>query len=84
MGLGLPSKIVRDKGGVLANKIIEELSRKYENVEFISLDNIPIFNDAPFYKNKLIYMDGHHLNEVGAMQYAEYVKPLFNDKIIRK
>lgn len=81
--LGFSGSFARDESYQIGNKSIEEITKKHTNVEFLLLDKIQPFDDAPFYQDKLIYIDGHHINEVGARAYAGFVTPLFKELLIR-
>jgi hypothetical protein len=81
--LGFSDNFTRDERYQTANKSIEEITKKYANVEFLWLDEITLFDDAPFYQGELIYIDAHHINEVGARAYAGFVTPLFKELLIR-
>lgn len=83
LGLGFSGNFTRDERYQTANKSIEEITKKYANVEFLWLDEITLFDDAPFYQGELIYIDAHHINEVGARAYAGFVTPLFKELLIR-
>ncbi|WP_430619974.1 acyltransferase family protein [Vibrio cholerae] len=56
----------------VANQVIEKSTKKYSHVRYLALDELPVFTGAPFYDNKLIYFDEHHINEVGSKIYAKY------------
>jgi hypothetical protein len=53
----------------------------YDNLEFWELDDLPVFNEAPFYQDVVIYRDEHHLNEVGALAYAKNAASFFSTSL---
>lgn len=69
--LGFPYQAHYDLSYQSANLLLSELASKYARVDFWHLDKLPAFNDAPFYEGSLIYLDEHHLNEIGAHSYAK-------------
>ncbi|WP_421844361.1 acyltransferase family protein [Marinobacter algicola] len=77
--LGLSSENRKNPIYESGNREIENLVSSHENATFLDLSDDIIFQDAPFFKNDLLYRDKHHLNEVGAIIYAKRV----GDKIIR-
>lgn len=58
----LPSYVYR-------NKYLYELSEKYKNLTYISLDD-DFFKRELLENKNFIYYDKHHLNEIGAILYA--------------
>lgn len=75
--LGLPSRMGIDPAYQQSNKWLAERSQRLLNIEFLSFEGTGLFIQAPFYQGKLIYFDAHHLNEVGAKEYAKVVKNKF-------
>ncbi|KAA1174704.1 acyltransferase family protein [Marinobacter salinexigens] len=69
--LGTDGSLEKDPAYLSANKKVEALVAEYANARYVDLSNLPLFDDAPFYHNNLIYKDRHHLNEVGAQAYAQ-------------
>ena len=60
----------------LANKGNAKVARllsPYKHAKFLDFSSSDIFTAAPFYHDRLIYMDAHHLNEVGAAVYGNAV-----------
>jgi peptidoglycan/LPS O-acetylase OafA/YrhL len=76
-GIGLQSEIQRDSSYQHANNLMLDLAQEYEHVEFKPLSDLKIFEEAPYYKGKLIYKDEHHINKIGAIAYGEISVPYF-------
>lgn len=68
--LGLTSRILVDPAYRRANDKIARLV-KDNGAYFLALDDLPIFNQAPWLAGNLIYMDESHLNQVGVRAYAQ-------------
>lgn len=58
-----------------ANETISRLVSRVRNVQFLDFSSSPFFSQAPFENGQLIYLDNHHLNEVGARRYGEFAAP---------
>ncbi|USD64185.1 acyltransferase [Vibrio sp. SCSIO 43136] len=69
--LGLPLKIERNEDWIKANNTIKEISGRYNNVKYVELSELRLFQEVPYYEGELIYFDNSHLNEVGAVKYGE-------------
>ena len=61
-----------------ANKIVSEIGGQYANVRFIEFSGKGMFTTPPFYREELMYHDSHHLNEVGAVIYADMAATAFD------
>ncbi|MBU0877801.1 MAG: acyltransferase [Gammaproteobacteria bacterium] len=70
--LGLPAAVHEDAEWRNANKQIKELVTKFPDVHFVDYSASTFFASAPFDNGELMYMDAHHLNETGAMNYGRY------------
>lgn len=68
--LGLPSHNSRSHGYQLGNSKINALAKHHENVKWLSLSDLAVFDSAPWHQGRLMYSDAHHLNEFGARIYA--------------
>ena len=79
--LYLPSQLERDLSYKAANIKLAEISENYINLEFWPLDDLPVFNEAPFYQDVVIYRDEHHLNEVGVLAYAKNAASFFSTSL---
>ncbi|WP_171030943.1 MULTISPECIES: acyltransferase family protein [Pseudomonas] len=60
---------------VEANRKVGELVAGVEGATFVDFSASPFFKDAPYQQGVLIYLDNHHLNEVGAIRYGEMAGP---------
>lgn len=56
-----------------ANNKVESVARRFANVVFIDFSSSGLFTVPPFHDNELLYMDRHHLNELGSVRYAQQV-----------
>ncbi len=56
-----------------ANAQVEAIASRFPRVAFADFSSSPLFASLPFRDNELIYMDRHHLNEIGSVRYAQYV-----------
>lgn len=79
--LGFPRYSMKDLSYKVANQELRELVRHYKNVEFWTLSELPLFNEAPFHRGIAIYLDEHHLNEVGALLYGKSAAGVFQDHL---
>ncbi|OSZ71686.1 acyltransferase family protein [Hydrogenophaga sp. IBVHS1] len=68
--LGLKSSIGSSADAETANMVIQKLARPYPHVRFLDYGDAEFFRAKPFYNNQLIYMDHHHLNELGSSTYG--------------
>lgn len=68
--LGLPKFSGLSPQPKVANDIIKMISLSYTNTAFLDLSDLEVFNTAPFFQERLIYMDSHHLNEFGSQVYG--------------
>lgn len=60
-----------------ANQHIAGIAAQYSNVQFLEFSGEDFFLSPPFYRGSLIYHDSHHLNELGALLYADLAKDWF-------
>lgn len=84
--LGFSVVVSIDKTYLEANKKIEFLINNHRNINFLKLNDLPVFNKAPLYKlsdgaNHLIYFDDNHLNEVGVKYYAKEAASMIQLKL---
>ena len=54
-----------------ANAQMEAMLRRFPHASFVDLSAHAMFDALPFADGELIYMDTHHLNEVGSVRYAQ-------------
>lgn len=71
--LGVSSQLQQLKNIDEANATLAQIAQTYNNVTFKNFSKIQLFANAPFHDGQLIYMDAHHLNEVGAIRYAQAI-----------
>ena len=76
LSLGRGIRIHEEWAG--ANKIVSEIGGQYANVRFIEFSGKGMFTTPPFYREELMYHDSHHLNEVGAVIYADMAATAFD------
>ncbi|NQD91920.1 acyltransferase [Pseudomonas sp. CrR25] len=77
--LGFPVTVENNDEWQQANIEIAKVADKYPLVEFIDFSNSDFFSSAPFGSDILLYQDNHHLNEVGARNYGQFVVPFFKE-----
>ncbi|MDX1706800.1 acyltransferase family protein [Pseudidiomarina sp.] len=70
--IGMRSETVVKKSYEQANSKIKVLSENRKGVTFLDLSDLSLFSSPPFYNELLTYFDSHHLNEIGARNYAFY------------
>lgn len=58
-----------------ANAMIADIVSKYQKAVFLDLSSDELFKNAPFEDGVLLYLDEHHLNEVGARRYGQMAAP---------
>lgn len=68
--LGLNAPIASSADAEAANAAIQQLSRPFPHARFLNYGGTDFFRTKPFHDNQLIYMDHHHLNEVGSQAYG--------------
>lgn len=73
--LGLPTTIASSGEATAANSVMRQLTSAFPNVRFLDYGQSELFAGKPFHDGKLIYMDHHHLNEVGAQAYGHLISP---------
>jgi len=80
--LGLPATLAFNSEWRVANQQLERLTAGRAGVHFMDFSNSGFFADAPYEHGALIYMDNHHLNEIGARRYGHFaggrLQQLFN------
>ncbi|NWD52156.1 acyltransferase family protein [Pseudomonas gingeri] len=60
---------------VQANSKIKDLVSRHTNASFLDLSSSAMFATAPMLDGTPIYMDSHHLNELGSTRYGEVATP---------
>jgi peptidoglycan/LPS O-acetylase OafA/YrhL len=71
-----------DKEYITGNRLQEHLASELYNASFIKLDTLTIFHTVPVYNGDVVYIDSHHLNELGAHIYAEQAREAFKNHLL--
>lgn len=79
--LGIGTKAGLDKDYLRTNQFLKEISKTANKNNYLALSELDFFKQAPIYKQKLMYLDEHHINEVGAVEYAKQSKQLIKKAI---
>lgn len=69
--LGIGTKAELDNDYLRTNQQLKTLAESIKTTQYLELDTLNIFKQAPIYDNRLVYFDEHHLNEIGAIEYAK-------------
>lgn len=77
LGFDVESEINDDY--LRTNEILRSISEEYEHVLYLRLDDLPVFDQVPFYNQFPIYFDTHHLNEYGSIVYGRYASEYFSE-----
>lgn len=80
-GLGLPHHVSFSPDYLRANLAIAEVAEQ-GGAQYVALDRLRVFHDAPYFDGKLLYMDKSHLNQVGVDAYAAGAKAQIHDLVI--
>lgn len=80
--LGIGTKAGLDKDYLRTNQILQEFALATKQTTYLALDKLDIFKQAPIWNGHLIYYDEHHLNEVGAVEYAKQALPIILQEVI--
>jgi hypothetical protein len=68
--LGFPAVFAKNEHWQESNLQVREIAQKFSNTTFIDLSDLALFENAPIYQESPIYMDSHHLNEIGSQIYG--------------
>lgn len=80
--LGVDASIGLDKRYLSANNLLRDLSAsENKKIKFIELDEINLFKRTPYWNGELIFYDTHHINEVGAKEYAKQALPIISKEL---
>ncbi|EDY85651.1 lipopolysaccharide modification acyltransferase [gamma proteobacterium HTCC5015] len=82
--LSIPVSISVNQSYKVANESVRQISSRHENAYYLDMEDLPVFGNRPLYNGELVYMDDHHLNELGAKIYAEQSQSVFNAVIARE
>jgi len=69
--LGIGTKAGLDKDYLRTNQLLKEMTETANTSNYLALNKLEFFQQAPIYKEKLMYLDEHHINEIGAVEYAK-------------
>lgn len=75
--LGVGAVVGREMSSKIANDWIKKVVASSPGVFYLELDNIMLFKQAPWFEGVLFYSDDIHINEYGALIYAEQAKVFF-------
>lgn len=75
--LGLEPSIDIDPAYQQANASLQRLAARHPGVTSLNFEATGLFAQAPFAAGIPIYLDEHHLNEVGAKRYATVAHSVF-------
>ncbi|ART56107.1 acyltransferase [Acidovorax carolinensis] len=75
--LGLHPEVVISNKYKEVNSRLNDYMGKYPAVTSLNFEQTGVFANIPFHQGELLYMDEHHLNEVGATRYSEMVGDAF-------
>lgn len=82
IAIGINSVMMTDPFWQDSNtKLQNVITENYDHAQYLNLSNLPVFDQAPFVGSALIYSDSHHLNQVGATEYAASALPIFYESI---
>lgn len=79
---GIGTKAGLDKDYLRTNQILQELALATNKTTYLVLDRLDIFKQPPIWQGHLVYYDEHHLNEVGALEYAKQALPIISQEVI--
>lgn len=86
--LGMPVQVVENDSWRSANATIKQIASSMPGVAFIDMSGAELFKQAPYYKGSLMYLDNHHLNQIGSREYghiaASQFKQIFKQLIANK
>lgn len=69
--IGLLSEQTLDQEYVFGNDRLMVGLNNFSNVRVVDLTELSLFDSVPVYDDKIIYLDSHHLNEVGSILYSK-------------
>lgn len=76
--LGLSGEVPIDYRYKEANSLLKKIVAQYDrSTKYLDFNHLEIFRTPPRYKDQLMYYDDHHLNQVGAVEYAREVESIF-------
>ncbi|WP_328327553.1 acyltransferase family protein [Pseudomonas guariconensis] len=86
--LGMPVQVVENGSWREANAMIKQITDSVPGVTFIDMSHSDLFKQVPYFRGSLIYLDNHHLNQIGARRYGQaaagQLRPIFKQLIVNK
>lgn len=79
--LGIGHQVLLHPEWLQANSAVRQIVSEYGSARFLDFSGYELFANAPFFGGRLIYFDNHHLNEIGADEYAKIAARSFANKI---
>lgn len=86
--IGLPKRLYSHGSSIVADsssKTNDRLKRVFGRIpgfDFLDLSGLPVFEDAPYYKGKLVYFNHNHLNEFGSWAYGSQAAEMLENVLI--
>ncbi len=78
--LGLPVQALQNDSWQAANSLVRAIVEGAPGARFIDMSASALFNDAPYYQGTLMYLDNHHLNQLGARAYGHEAVARFRNE----
>ena len=83
LNIDIPGAVNKDY--LRTNDLLRSMTLKNKNSNYLELDGLSVFSNAPMFNGVLTYYDEHHLNEIGIREYAKQSlllirKEIFNVK----
>lgn len=75
--LGLQPEVAISHKYKEANTRLNAYAEKYPAITSLNFEQTGFFANAPFHQGELLYLDEHHLNEVGAAKYSDVAGDAF-------
>lgn len=70
--IGLPVCLTLGDDWRIANRQVEAIAASHKLVHYVDFSSSAFFADAPYEQGDLIYLDNHHLNEIGSRRYGHF------------
>jgi peptidoglycan/LPS O-acetylase OafA/YrhL len=78
--LGISNQVSLHPEWFQANSAVRNIVSEYGSARFVDFSGYELFAHAPFLGERLIYHDNHHLNEIGADEYAKIAAQSFENQ----
>jgi hypothetical protein len=75
--LGIGHQVFLRPEWLQANSAVRQIVSEYGSARFVDFSGYELFAHAPFFGGRLMYYDNHHLNEIGADEYAKIAAQSF-------